>query len=434
MKSDEYKNGAGAVKAILPALKMKALVSVMALTTVVVAWAGSPSVRILSLDDSAGLVRLSLSGVTTDMALYALWDVKDHAADVGAWANAEMVSRVTAGTSELAVSLPTSVDVWKNSVRFALVNESRFTPLSYIESDGRQYVDTEYRPWSTDSVEMGFSVLDVSAGFGIFDARNASNGKCYTAMMERAYDGEGPERGTLRINLVDSKDYSSQRLQVFKQTIKLFMAGDSTLDEHKGEENPLGYVSWGVSLKPYLKDDVEIVDYARAGFTTAAFMSADPYRGNVVWWNRIKEEVRSGDWVMIQFGHNDEKSLSVEQYAANLKTMVADVATRGAIPVLVTPIVRLTFENGYLVDNSYVPPLETYAEAMRTVAVETGAQLAEMRELTRNAAQKAGEAEALSWNVADDTTHLAEKGAKLYASIFYEYVKQSGLKFAAIFR
>ena len=215
--------------------------------------------------------------------------------------------------------------------------------------------------------------------------------------------------------------------------IKLFMAGDSTLDEHRGESNPLGYVSWGSSLRPYLKDNVDIVNYARAGFSTADFMVADPVYGNVVRWDRIKGEAESGDWVLIQFGHNDEKTLSVEQYKTNLRTMVSDVKAKGATPVLATPIVRLTFENGALVDNSYTPPLDVYADAMRAVAAETATQLAEMRELSRTAALKAGEAEALTWNVANDVTHLAQKGAELYASLFYGYINVSGLGFAGLF-
>ena len=215
---------------------------------------------------------------------------------------------------------------------------------------------------------------------------------------------------------------------------KLFMAGDSTLDEHRGESNPNGYVSWGSSLRPYLNDNVDIVNYARAGFSTADFMGPDSVYGNVVMWDRIKSEAGAGDWVLIQFGHNDEKTLTIEQYKANLNQMVADVKAKGATPVLATPIVRLTFENGALVDNSYTPPLDAYADAMRAVAAETSTQLAEVRELSRAAALKAGEAEALTWNVANDKTHLAQKGAELYASLFYGYIKGSGLGFAGLFR
>ena len=215
---------------------------------------------------------------------------------------------------------------------------------------------------------------------------------------------------------------------------KLFMAGDSTLDEHRGENNPNGYVSWGSSLRPYLNDNVDIVNYARAGFSTADFMGPDSVYGNVVRWDRIKNEASAGDWVLIQFGHNDEKTLAIDEYKANLRTMVSDVKAKGATPVLATPIVRLTFENGALVDNSFTPPLDAYADAMRAVAAETSTQLAEVRELSRAAALKTGEAEALTWNVANDKTHLAQKGAELYASLFYDYIKGSGLGFAVLFR
>lgn len=220
----------------------------------------------------------------------------------------------------------------------------------------------------------------------------------------------------------------------------LFMAGDSTLDEHRGETNAKGYVSWGVRLAPYLKGDVRIVDYARSGFTTTRFMSPDEKRGDVNWWERIKAEAQAGDYVMIQFGHNDQKSLTIAKFKENLATMVGDVKAKGAVPVLVTPIPRLTFREGTLVDDIHISDtvtgkdtLDNYAQAMRDVATETGAELADFRPLLQAKAQEVGETEALTWTVADDLTHPAEKGATLYASIFRDYIRTSGLSFAGLF-
>lgn len=172
------------------------------------------------------------------------------------------------------------------------------------------------------------------------------------------------------------------------------------------------------------------MNYGRSGRSTTSFIREG-------WWDKIVEALAPGDFVVIQFGHNDQKldkpdvATPIPQYRENLRRMAADARAKGATPVFATPIVRLTYgEDGLLTD---APRLDDWAEAMRETATELGVDLVDMRAMTRKAANEAGEAEALTWYAAGDRTHPAIKGARLYASFFLDDVRRRGLPITGLF-
>ena len=135
----------------------------------------------------------------------------------------------------------------------------------------------------------------------------------------------------------------------------LYFAGDSTLDDHRGDESTYG--SWGSSLRPFLGEGCAIVNYGRCGRSTSSFFREG-------WWDKIVESLAPGDFVVIQFGHNDQKldkpnvATPIPQYRENLRRMAADARAKGATPVFATPIVRLTYgKDGLLVDHVAPSPL-----------------------------------------------------------------------------
>lgn len=212
-------------------------------------------------------------------------------------------------------------------------------------------------------------------------------------------------------------DFGADTVEVAKTKPTLFFAGDSTLDDHGGDEST--YASWGSNLRPFLADGVRIVNYAKCGRSTKSFVAEG-------WWGKILNEVRPGDFVFIQFGHNDQKvgqpnlGSPVPVYAANLKRMISEVRLRGALPVLGTPIVRLCFsKDGKISDGG----LDEWAAAAREVAKSEDVPLVDMRELGRAKAQAVGRAEALTWNAPNDATHPAKTGAQVYAKLFLDEVK-----------
>jgi len=206
----------------------------------------------------------------------------------------------------------------------------------------------------------------------------------------------------------------------------LVLAGDSTLDEHGGDESTYG--SWGSNLRPYLLSGNSIVNYGRGGRSTSSFIREG-------WWDRVLEAAGAGDFVLVQFGHNDQKlddetvATPIPQYKTNLVEMAAAVRAKGATPVFATPIVRLNYSGRRISDTR----LDEWAAAMREVAAAEGVDLVDMRELTRQIANDAGEAEALTWYVDGDRTHPAPKGARLYAALFIDDVLSRGLPVAALF-
>ncbi|MBR4612701.1 MAG: cellulase family glycosylhydrolase [Kiritimatiellae bacterium] len=207
----------------------------------------------------------------------------------------------------------------------------------------------------------------------------------------------------------------------------LFFAGDSTLDEHGGDESTYG--SWGAALRPSLREGCSIVNYGRSGRSTTSFRREGR-------WDKILAELTPGDFVVIQFGHNDQKldkpdvATPVPEYKANLARMADEVRAKGATPVFATPIVRLTFKDGALCDPAH---LDDWAAAMRETAAEKDVALVDMRALTRKAASEAGEKEALTWNAPGDRTHPAPKGARLYAYLFLREIRRLSLPIAELF-
>ncbi len=107
-------------------------------------------------------------------------------------------------------------------------------------------------------------------------------------------------------------------------------------------------------------------------------------------WEAVLKTMNSGDYVFIQFGHNDEVPSKVgryttpEEFQANLRRYVMDTRKKGALPVLLTPVSRRSFENGELVDSH-----EHYAQLVREVAQSDDVPLIDMHylmsaELVRN--------------------------------------------------
>ena len=125
-------------------------------------------------------------------------------------------------------------------------------------------------------------------------------------------------------------------------TITIWMAGDSTManksiDDEKQERG------WGQMLPLMLQGPVKVSNHAVNGQSSKSFIDSGR-------WDKMLAGVKKGDYVIIQFGHNDEKIKSQERYSApgssfdaNLTKMVKDVKKKGATPILMNSIVRRNF-------------------------------------------------------------------------------------------
>lgn len=219
----------------------------------------------------------------------------------------------------------------------------------------------------------------------------------------------------------------------------LYMAGDSTLHSRKVtkpgagiEETCLG--SWGDELENYVKPGVKIVNLAMSGRSTKSFI--DEGR-----WDKLIKQVQSGDYVFIQFGHNDQKKNKPKVYAAadgayreNLTRFAKEVRAKGGKPVFGTSMVRRTFDKqGKIRDG-----LGAYPETVRKLGKELGVPVVDMNAFTRKKVEATPQEESIKWYRASvnktDFTHPTKEGAKVFAKLFVDDVKQNKLELAELFK
>jgi lysophospholipase L1-like esterase len=111
--------------------------------------------------------------------------------------------------------------------------------------------------------------------------------------------------------------------------VMVYIAGDSTVCDQTG--NAFG--GWGQMIPQYFGPPVGFANYANSGAASGSFGS---------YWSMIKAKWSAGDWVMIQFGHNDKPPITDATVLANLEKMAADAQGAGVNPIIVSPPARLS--------------------------------------------------------------------------------------------
>jgi lysophospholipase L1-like esterase len=157
----------------------------------------------------------------------------------------------------------------------------------------------------------------------------------------------------------------------------LHLVGDSTMAD-KPVDPPNPEHGWGQMLPLFFRDPSRIRNHAVNGRSTKSFI--DEGR-----WQKVTEALRPGDFLIIQFGHNDEKSEDPARYAApdgayrtNLTRFIRETRAKGATPILATPVARRRWDgSGQLMDTH-----GAYPEAMRAVAISENVPLLELNRLT----------------------------------------------------
>ncbi|WET02247.1 rhamnogalacturonan acetylesterase [Flavobacterium sp. YJ01] len=217
----------------------------------------------------------------------------------------------------------------------------------------------------------------------------------------------------------------------FAQKTSVYCIGDSTMANKKdSEKNPEH--GWAQVLQPFFNDNVLIINKAVNGRSTRSFI-------NEKRWDSIYKQLKKGDYVLIEFGHNDEKIEDPSRYTNphtayryNLIKFVKESREKGAIPILLTSISRRNFnEKGVLVPTHGEYPLET-----RLVAQEYNVPFIDLEYYTELLEQsygpekskllhlhyKAGENAYYDKEKADDT-HLSLLGATSIAQIVIDQIK-----------
>lgn len=216
-----------------------------------------------------------------------------------------------------------------------------------------------------------------------------------------------------------------------QQKPTLFLIGDSTMaNKENPDKNPEH--GWGQVLPQFLTNGIEIQNHAVNGRSSKSFRTEGR-------WDQVEKQLKKGDFVIIQFGHNDQKikdstkfTNPYTQYRANLERYVNEARAKGATPVLMTSIVRRNFnENGVLIDTHKEYPL-----VVRMVANDLKVPFVDMQLLTEQMEIAYGPENSKKLHLyykegedpyypkgKEDDTHLSRLGAETVAKLAAKSLK-----------
>jgi lysophospholipase L1-like esterase len=161
----------------------------------------------------------------------------------------------------------------------------------------------------------------------------------------------------------------------------IFLAGDSTVTDQDVEP----WASWGQMIPQYFDTNIVITNYACSGLALSSFKSSNRLQ-------KISSQIKAGDYLFIEFGHNDEKikgpeNTAWESYSDLLIEFIQAAKDKGAYPILVTPTQRRAFNT----DGTLKATHGDFPDAMRAVAKKTNVPLIDITAMTTQLYEKWGD-------------------------------------------
>lgn len=198
---------------------------------------------------------------------------------------------------------------------------------------------------------------------------------------------------------------------------QVFIAGDSTASAYGPERAPRE--GWGQQLQGFLDPKAFVVrNHAQSGRSARSFVAEG-------WFDGMAKDMRKGDVLLIQFGHNDEKIEDPTRYNEPQRAFpewlmrYVDLArAKGATPILVTPVARRKFDRGQLLDTHGL-----YAQAVRDLAQRERIGLIDLTTLSMDWLRAAGDEASKAYFMhvpaqdQQDDTHFQQRGAVMVACL-----------------
>ncbi|WP_181306077.1 rhamnogalacturonan acetylesterase [Rufibacter sp. XAAS-G3-1] len=232
-------------------------------------------------------------------------------------------------------------------------------------------------------------------------------------------------------------------LKTNKQKPTLFLIGDSTVKNGRGNGGG-GLWGWGSFLAEHFDTTkIAVQNHALGGTSSRTFRT----QGH---WAKVLPNVKAGDFVMIQFGHNDSSPLNdtlrargtiknnsdesqeidnlitkkhevVHSYGWYLRQFITEIQAKGATAIVLSPVPRNTWRNGKANRND-----QDYGKWAAEAASQKNAPFIDLNKIISERYEKEGEAKVRStyFNTTDHT-HTIEEGAKVNAAAVVEGIKQN---------
>lgn len=218
---------------------------------------------------------------------------------------------------------------------------------------------------------------------------------------------------------------------IAQSPVRVFLIGDSTMSDKPLIDNPER--GWGQVLPLFFTERVQVINHAMNGRSTKSFI--DEGR-----WARVLNLLQPGDYVFIQFGHNDAKKEDPSRYAPprtehrkNLQRFIHEARAKDAVPVLLTSITRREFDS----IGTLMATHGEYPDVMKEVAREERVPCIDMFEKSKALLRTLGDEpskrlylagvspqEVRWWKARNDNTHFTRLGATTMAALAVEGIRE----------
>lgn len=217
--------------------------------------------------------------------------------------------------------------------------------------------------------------------------------------------------------------------------ITVYLVGDSTMSQKQVKAYP--EAGWGMPFAFFFQPEVRVDNRAQNGRSTKSFLKEDR-------WSAVMDSLKEGDYVLIQFGHNDEiqtkKNATTEaEFRTNLTRFVKETRSKKAHPVLITAVARRKFDPAGKLEDTH----RVYSEIVRQVSRDTKAPLIDLDKRSQALLVEMGPEKSKFFynhlmpgehpnypNGSEDDTHFNEFGARKMAQLVLAEIRSLKLGLA----
>ncbi|MEL0455840.1 rhamnogalacturonan acetylesterase [Flavobacteriaceae bacterium SZ-1-7] len=223
-----------------------------------------------------------------------------------------------------------------------------------------------------------------------------------------------------------------------EQKIKIYLVGDSTMCLY--DESQFPQEGWGMPFVHFFDDTVIIENHAKGGRSSRSFIQENR-------WQPIVDSLKTDDYVLIQFGHNDaqnsknhpDRKTTPEEYKRYIEKYINETRANGANPIIISPVTRWKFDSEGKAEESHAP----YLQALLEVAEELNVPFIDLDTKSRELLDKMGkECSRYLYMYFEpgeyfkfpdgypDNTHFTEFGARKMAEIVLNEIIAQDLELA----
>lgn len=304
---------------------------------------------------SAGVVRIEADTLYSTTRGYGVTDASNLACAAQAGGTTARIGHCSSATPFRFV-----VDVPEGNYRVRVTLGGDAASETTVRAESRRLMAEHVRTAAGATVTREFTVnvrtSSLAAGGAVALKSREIGAAHWDRRLTLEFGGERPS-------------VTSIEVQPNPDATTVFLAGDSTVTDQTEEP----WCAWGQMLPRFLAPDVAVANHAESGESLRSFVAERRFE-------KVFEQIKAGDYLFIQFAHNDQKLGSdTSSYETALRTVIADARNRGAIPVLVTSMERRRFDAA----GKIVPSLEGFPDAMRRVARSEATALIDLTTMSR---------------------------------------------------